>query len=319
MASLSDGDGDAAEVLEGGKVGGGGVSGVPAVPEAPAATDADASPAVRAVARYYDATTRLFLRADTAQTATIHRRLWAPGVRDAREAAEHVHHVLAERIGDGAREVLDLGCGVGATCLWLAERLGVTTTGITVSPVQHALAEGSARRRGLEARCRFLLGDFMRLHAVVAEGSFDAAYAIEAFLHAPEAAGFFTEAARALRPGGRLFVCDDFLTPEAPGEARAITRFKRGWHASNWLTMEATTAAAASAGLRLTEDLDFTSYLRLQPRFLLWGLAVVGDALARVPGIGASGFMDNWLGGTGLQQCQQEGWSSYRLLCFEKR
>lgn len=311
MASLSDGDGDRAEVLDRGEVGG--------VSKAPPATEADASPAVRAVARYYDATTRLFLRADTAQTSTIHRRLWAPGVRDAREAAEHVHHVLAERIGDGAREVLDLGCGVGATCLWLAERLGVTTTGITVSPVQHALAEGSARRRGLDAQCRFLLGDFMRLHAVVAEGSFDAAYAIESFLHAPEAAGFFAEASRALRPGGRLFVCDDFLTKAAPQEARAIARFKRGWHVSTLLTAAATAAAAASAGLRLTEDLDFTPYLRLQPRFLLGALAVVGDALGSVPGLGSSGFVDNWLGGTGLQQCQQEGWSSYRLLCFEKR
>src|SRR5215207_9152861 len=93
-------------------------------PRAPA-MEVASSPTSRAVARYYDATTRMFLRADTARTATIHRRVWGPGVTSARAAAEYVHGMIAEAIGGAARDVLDLGCGVGATSFWPSEALGV--------------------------------------------------------------------------------------------------------------------------------------------------------------------------------------------------
>lgn len=286
---------------------------------APGAKEVAASPAARAVARYYDATTRLFLRADTAHTATIHRRVWAPGVKDAGAAAEYVHKVLAQAIGEEARDVLDLGCGVGATSLWLAETLGVKTTGVTISEVQCALAEEAARRRGLEARCRFLHADFMRLHAAVPAEAFDAAFAIEAFIHAPDAGAFFAEAARALRPGGRLFVCDDFLTGRAPQGDRALARVRRGWHANSLLTPELAVELAAEHGLELMSDRDLTPYLKLQPRLLLEVLAVTGDVAAALPGLGANGVVHNWVGGTGLQQCQHRGWMDYRFLSLEKR
>jgi cyclopropane fatty-acyl-phospholipid synthase-like methyltransferase len=288
-------------------------------PAGNAGKEVAASPAARAVARYYDATTRLFLRADTAHTATIHRRVWAPGVSDARDAAAYVHQVLAQAIGEGARDVLDLGCGVGATSLWLAETLGVKTTGVTISQVQCALAEQAAQARGLGERCRFLLADFMRLRDAVPAEAFDAAFAIEAFIHAPDAGAFFAEAARALRPRGRLFLCDDFLTPRAPADHRALARVRRGWHANSLLTPEAVAELGAAHGLELRSDRNYTPYLRLQPRALLGLLAVAGDALAALPEIGQSGFVDNWVGGTGLQQCQRRGWIDYRFLSFEKR
>jgi SAM-dependent methyltransferase len=283
------------------------------------ATEVAPSPAVQAVARYYDATTRLFLRADTARTATLHRRLWAPGVTGARAAAEYVHGVLADAIGEAARDVLDLGSGVGATSLFLAETRGVQTTGVTISEVQCELSREAARRGGLEDRCRFLLADFMRLSDVLPPSAFDAAFSIEAFVHAPDAGAFFAEVARALRPGGRLFLCDDFLTPRAPADDPALTRVRRGWHMSSLLTPEAIAEISAARGLTLIGDRDFTPYLRLQNRLLLGALAVTGDALGALPGIGSSGFMDNWIGGTGLQQCQHRGWLDYRFLSFEKR
>lgn len=284
-----------------------------------AAPDVAASPAAKAVARYYDATTQLFLLADGAQTGTIHRRVWAPSVTSARAAAGFVHGVLADALGQEARDVLDLGSGVGATSLFLAEARGVQATGVTISRLQCELSREAARRRGLERRCRFIHADFMRLRDVLPAASFDAAFSVEAFIHAPDAGAFFAEVARVLRPSGRLFLCDDFLTARAPARAPALTRLRRGWHANSLLTPEAIAETSAAHGLALIDNRDFTPYLRLKGQLLLDALAVTGDALAALPGIGASGLVNNWVGGTALQQCQRRGWLCYRFLSFEKR
>jgi cyclopropane fatty-acyl-phospholipid synthase-like methyltransferase len=90
-----------------------------------------------------------------------------------------------------AGHVLDIGCGVGGTALWLAQELGVQVTGVTNSPLQARLA-GERAQRLAQVGCRFLVGDF---HALPALGPLDATYAIEAFVHARQASIFFEQAA----------------------------------------------------------------------------------------------------------------------------
>jgi cyclopropane fatty-acyl-phospholipid synthase-like methyltransferase len=52
------------------------------------------------------------------------------------------------RIPPGAR-VLDVGCGLGGSALWLARRLGRAVLDLTISPVQAALARARAQADGL--------------------------------------------------------------------------------------------------------------------------------------------------------------------------
>src|SRR5918998_649666 len=63
---------------------------------------------------------------------------------------------LARRAGivRGSR-VLDVGCGVGGSTLWLARNLDCTVVGITISPVQAEMATEKARKEGLQKRARF--------------------------------------------------------------------------------------------------------------------------------------------------------------------
>src|SRR3712207_8034776 len=72
------------------------------------------------VRQYYDANTWKFLLAGSQRA--IHRELWGPDVRSRAAAAHHAHSLVQDEIGPDTRRVLDLGCGVGAAALYLAER-----------------------------------------------------------------------------------------------------------------------------------------------------------------------------------------------------
>jgi SAM-dependent methyltransferase len=159
-----------------------------------------------AVRDYYDANTWKFLLAGGEQA--IHRELWGPGVTSRGEAVHHTHAVVLDQLGPGDRRVLDLGCGVGTSALYLAQWRPVEVVGVSISPTQVRLADRfAARGAPLRGRVRFAVADFAALPSDLT--GFDLAFAIESFVHADPAAAFFDQAARALRPGGALVVVDD--------------------------------------------------------------------------------------------------------------
>ena len=56
--------------------------------------------------------------------------------------------------------MLEIGCGWGGLGLYLAEKLGVEVTGITLSEEQLKVAKARAAAAGLERRAQFLLRDY---------------------------------------------------------------------------------------------------------------------------------------------------------------
>ena len=93
--------------------------------------------------------------------------------------------------------VVDLGCGTGRHALWLAAA-GAEVTAVDFS--EGMLAE--ARRKPGADVVRFLVHD---LHEPLPfpDGAFDLAVSGLALEHLRDLAGFFREAHRVLRPGGR--------------------------------------------------------------------------------------------------------------------
>lgn len=130
----------------------------------------------------------------------VHHGLWSTGRESVAEAtdalSDHVGALLAPTPG---AHLADIGCGYGGTAARLAERLGVEVTGFTLSQEQARIAR--ARPGALTFHVRDWLSNGM------ADGAFDHAYAIESTEHMADKAGLFREAARTLRPSGRLVVC----------------------------------------------------------------------------------------------------------------
>jgi SAM-dependent methyltransferase len=272
------------------------------------------------VREYYDRNTRAFVRhGQGGDLGAIHRAVWGPGVRNRPSAFHYVEDQIAyllRSLPDSGepRHLVDLGCGVGASLCYLAEHLPIRGTGVTLSPVQARQGAARIAAAGLADRVRCIEGDYTALPADIGEA--DLAYAIESFVHGPSPERFLAEAARIVRPGGFLVVCDDVRRPTAePGAPVRLEEFARGWHVNTLVTADALRGMAEAAGFAHVSTTDLTPYLELRrPRDR--ALAVV-TSLAGLLGL-RSRRLDPLLGGHALQTCLSRGWLAYDLAVFRR-
>jgi tocopherol O-methyltransferase len=220
----------------------------------------------------------------------------------------------AERTPPAENRLLDLGCGVGGSALWLAAHHRFSITGITLSATQARRARKLALRRGLSDRCRFLVADFTQLPEI---RGITAAYAIESFSHGCDPSAFFTEVGNLLPVGGRLILCDDFIAagrqPVSDQREAWLSEFQDGWHLRSLMPCEQVLRTSEQCGFHLVKREDLTPYLRKTPP-LIRGLQYRAGSILRNSAWGAS-----MVGGSALQICQQNGWTEYLFLVLEKR
>ena len=281
------------------------------------------------VQRYYDRNTPSFVAlGQGGGVGAIHRAVWGPGVTTREQAfrfaedrvADIVRRVAARSTASAAGtvadppHVVDLGCGVGASLCYLAGQLPITGTGVTLSPIQVQVANERIESAGLSDRVACIEGDYADLPKDMQAA--DVAFAIESFVHGPDPARFFSEAARIVRPGGALVICDDVRRrADSPKAERVIHRFKRGWHVNSLLDAGALRSLADAAGFEHESTEDLSSYLELRrPRDRAIGavVAIVG----RLP-LERTRF-GHLVGGNALQQSLASGWIGYDLMVFTR-
>jgi geranylgeranyl reductase family protein len=138
-----------------------------------------------------------------------------PGERRHASSLVALNHVMAEAIGLKRREVvLDAGCGVGGTTMWLAETYQAEATGVNIVQSQVERARRYSRERGLFDLVRFAEGDYACTG--LPSESFDVVWAQESACHAPVKAAFLDEAFRLLRPNGRIVLAEYLRCTEQP-------------------------------------------------------------------------------------------------------
>jgi SAM-dependent methyltransferase len=270
------------------------------------------------VRRYYDEQTRAFVAyGQGGGEGAIHRAIRGPGVTTREQSFHYVEDRLLEWLPalGGSPHVLDLGCGIGGSLCYMAERLALRGTGVTLSPVQAQLARQHLQARGLSGRVACVEGDYTQLPPGI--DAADLAFAIESFVHGPDPARFFAEAARVVRPGGLLVICDDFRRETAdPKAGRALERFVRGWHINSLLTRDALHQLAHDAGFVHEETADLTPWLELgRPRDRV--VAALVATFGWLP-LEESRF-GMLAGGSALQTCLRRGWIGYDLVRFRRR
>lgn len=195
----------------------------------------------------------------TEKNLSIHYGFFDEQHRRHGDALVNMNRVLARmaRIGPGDR-VLDAGCGIGGSTIWLAVELGADVTGINIHRTQVEKARTLARRNNIENRARFVLGDFS--DTAFSDGSFDVVWGLESACYAEDKKKFLREAKRILRPGGRIVIADGFIKKDnlSDREKTDMERWLGGWAVPNLSDVEGFRRDLEEVGFRNIHYSDIT-------------------------------------------------------------
>lgn len=125
--------------------------------------------------------------------------------KDRRQAQiDLIEEVLKWAEIEQAEDILDVGCGIGGSSLYLAQKFNASVTGITLSPVQASRATERAQEAGLAASVQFQVAD--ALDMPFADDTFDFVWSMESGEHMPDKEKFLAECYRVLKPGGTFLM-----------------------------------------------------------------------------------------------------------------
>lgn len=165
--------------------------------------------------------------------------------------ARHEHY-LAHQIGiKEGMKVLDVGCGVGGPAREMVKFTGASVVGLNNNDYQIQRATHYAEREGLSDKLSFVKGDFMQMS--FPDNSFDAVYAIEATVHAPELVGVYSEIFRVLKPGGVFGVYEWLMTDNYDNDNREHRRIRLGIEQGDGIS----NMVRVSEGLQAFRDAGF--------------------------------------------------------------
>lgn len=161
--------------------------------------------------------------------------------------------------------ILDAGCGIGGSAIWLAETYGCHVTGVNIVPWQITQAQLLAKQRHLDKLLDFHLADYSATG--LKNVSFSIIWALESIVHAADKQAVINEAFRVLRPGGKLIICEYMLnnTPLSREQQAVLNRWLNGWAMPSLLTEQEYRTFAVNAGFKPVTFYDWTT--QVEPSF----------------------------------------------------
>ncbi|MGH3927951.1 MAG: class I SAM-dependent methyltransferase, partial [Pseudonocardiaceae bacterium] len=177
-----------------------------------------------------------------------------------------------------------------------------------------------ASARALAGRVRFEQADYTATS--FPDAGFDVVWALEALCHAPSKAAFYREAARLLRPGGRVIVAEYVRTDRPVDEVgeRLLHEWLDGWAIPDIDTPSEHLAHLAQAGFTDARLDDVTAHTRLSLRrlyrmaYYTFPLAVLGRTLR----IRSAVQHKNVIGSVRQYQALQRKAWFYSIICATK-
>jgi cyclopropane fatty-acyl-phospholipid synthase-like methyltransferase len=275
------------------------------------------------IANYYHRTEwvyRMFWNLD--QSLGIHFGFWEDGVTNLTEAIIKQNQVMAAMAQiKPTDKVLDAGCGVGGSSLWLAKHIGCQVTGITITPKQVISANENAKKAGVADKTQFFELDY--LNTSFPDQYFDVIWAIESVCHAPDKRAFLKEAARILKPGGMIIIADFFQTKPTltTSESKAlITNGFKGWaidHICDTATFKQASNEYGLDNLTFTQvnDKVMRSFKQLLRKLYFW--LIPGWLYYKCGGITKTEFM-NAYGSYHISKTLGKLWDYYVFTAVKK-
>lgn len=165
---------------------------------------------------------------DLNNSLAIHYGYWDEKVTSFPQSLLRMNEVMMEAAAiTTADKVLDAGCGVGGSSIFMATILGCKVTGITLSERQVELAKANAIKKGVTELVDFKCMNYGATS--FPDASFDVVWGCESICYADTKEQFIKEAYRLLKPGGRLVVADGFVTTMENNNNPIIQKWLEGW------------------------------------------------------------------------------------------
>ncbi|WP_416566290.1 SAM-dependent methyltransferase [Nocardia testacea] len=229
------------------------------------------------IVEYYD-NTWLDYRAIwlNSKNLAMHFGYWDEGTESHSDSLLNMNRELAAMLDmQPGMRILDAGCGVGGSSLWLAENFEAQVVGITLSADQVRRARRFAEERDLADRVTFEVADYC--DTGFDPGAFDMVWAEESCCYAEDKAAFLAESYRILRSGGQLGVADGFRGSRNMSRDNELLfqRLVNSWAADDICTIIEFAEMAESAGFFDVGTRDISSNVyrsiqRLSSAATLW-------------------------------------------------
>ena len=176
------------------------------------------------------------------------------------------------------QNILDVGCGIGGSTLYLANKFSAKAVGITLSSVQAKRATERATAAGLENQVVCKVANALEMPFV--DNSFDLVWSLESGEHMPDKAKFLQECYRVLQPGGKLILATwchretSMIGELTPNELRHLQEIYRVYCLPYVISLSEYTAIAESTGFKQIRSDDWS--MRVAP---FWDI-VIGSAFS---------------------------------------
>jgi len=207
---------------------------------------------------------------NTFGNGSIHYPLWFPGTRDNRVGTDNSNRVMAQACQlRKEHTVLDAGCGLGSSAIWLAEHYHVRVLGISISESNIRLSRWVAAQRGVGQQVEFAVANFM--NPPLRGETCDVVWNLESFNYASPKRSYVKRVIEILRPGG-IWVClDGFIDKTKIAtwrNDRRLARINDGFAntSGEWEAVSAIVNYMKEAGFVAAHFDDLTRYVLTAPR-----------------------------------------------------
>jgi cyclopropane fatty-acyl-phospholipid synthase-like methyltransferase len=273
------------------------------------------------IADYYDQTLHHYQRWwNLDENLSVHYGIWDETSRNFQETLANTNKIMAHIAGiEDTMHILDAGCGVGGSGIFLAKNYNVKVSGITLSKKQLNCAKANAEKLKLNDLLDFRLEDYTKTS--YENNSFDLIWCIESITSATNKSDFAREAYRLLKPGGKLIIADYFNVANGSDKKEYLEKWRKLWSMAPIESLREYQPKFTENGLELIENHDYTNAIRKTSRrmYLSFVLGAVPAIIYNLifKNVGRFG-RNNYKSGYYQYKAFKKNLWQYRILLFKK-